>query len=158
MRFNVSVRLPRERQKRGKRAFLEPRLVTIQRSPITEHPGTHRSPSLNVRVTEGQGATPREIVREQGGSGGVRFEGKRAKLRKKASRVPAVRSDKSEGVAIVSVGGKGPPEGPKSLKLEIARGEWEGLGKACLRWCGKSKNSSRRSVGSRAKRTIVRIA
>jgi hypothetical protein len=88
----------------------------------------------------------------------VRFEKRGANLRKEASGVPTMRSGKSEGVAIVSVGGKGSPGGPRSLKLEIANGEWEGLGKACLRWCGKSKNSSRRSVGSRTMRAIVRIA
>jgi hypothetical protein len=88
----------------------------------------------------------------------VRFEGKRAKLRKKASRSTAVRSDESEGVTIVSIGGRGPPEGPRSERLEIAKGDWKGLGKACLRWYGSSKSSSRRSVRSRAMGTVVEVA
>ena len=89
----------------------------------------------------------------------MRFGEEKANLRKEASGDPTMRSGGSVDVAVVDVDGKRVPGGLGSQELGIVGERKRGrLVTAHLRRCGRSKNSSSRSVRSRAERAEISIA
>ena len=58
MRFNVSVRPPRNRQKWDKRAFLEPRSAIVHKSLIKKRIDRRSCKILNNTTAERESATP----------------------------------------------------------------------------------------------------